>query len=54
MKVYIVTEPGRGWDCVLGAFSNEKYVYSKYSSSKYYIRGMKLMTPNSPHNPIMI
>ncbi len=56
MKVYIVTEPGRGWDCVLGAFSNEKYVYSKYSSSKYYIRGMKVddteFTPQSNNDLI--
>jgi hypothetical protein len=37
MKVYVVTNPELGWDCVVGVFSDKKYVYSKYSSDRYVI-----------------
>jgi hypothetical protein len=37
MKVYVVTNPELGWDCVVGVFSDKDYVYSKYSSDTYVI-----------------
>ena len=35
--VYVVTNPELGWDCVVGVFSDEDYVYSKYSGENYVI-----------------
>lgn len=37
MKLYVVTQPRIGQDYIVGIFSDEKYVYSKYSSDKYNI-----------------
>jgi hypothetical protein len=37
MKMYVVTNPELGWDCVVGVFSDEDYVYSKYGKGSYVI-----------------
>lgn len=36
-KVYVVTNPEHGWDCVVGVFSDEKYVYERYHDDRYVI-----------------
>lgn len=42
MEVYVVTEPQRGWDCIVGVFSDKEYVYSRYSSEKYHIKSLEV------------
>lgn len=37
MTVYVVTNPELGWDCVIGVFSDEDYVYGKYGKGSYII-----------------
>lgn len=36
MKVFVVTEPELGWDCLKGVYTDENYVYSKFSNRDRY------------------
>ena len=37
MKVYVVTNPEFGWDCVVDVCTDEKYVKKKYKGEQYVI-----------------
>ena len=37
MEVYVVTNKELGWDCVIGVFTDEEYVYSKFVGDRYVI-----------------
>lgn len=37
MKVFVVTNPELGWDCVVGVYTDKKYVNTKFRDRDEYI-----------------
>ena len=37
MKVYVVTNPERGWDCVVGVYTSEEVARKEYPNEDTYI-----------------
>ena len=36
-KIYVVTNPELGWDCVVGVYENEEYVNYHYGDKEMYV-----------------